>query len=102
MKIKAKLIAAKNKVVDFLDNHETVVLWSICAAVVGGAAIYFKGAMDGTRTARAEWDFGNATGEWAVIMEDNGDYRTALPMAAIKEVMDKHKAIEWNNSMWKR
>lgn len=102
MKIKERLIEVKDKVVDFLDRHETAVLYGVCWAIVGGFGIYLKGAYDGVHSAREEWDFDNCTSDMAVIADDNGEFLTALPMAAIKEVMDKHKPIEWNNSMWKR
>lgn len=102
MRIKEKIVEIKDKAIDWVDDHATEVIWGGLAIVVGGTFIWLKGAMDGVKSARREWNFDNDTSEWAVIMEENGEYRTAVPMSVLKEVMDKHKPIEWNNSMWKR
>lgn len=101
-KVKAKAINLKDKACDFCEENAGLICGGACFALVGIGAVYLKGYCSGIKYGRSEWDFGNDKGEWAVLLEEDGEFRTALPIAAIREVMEKHHTKAWDNSMWRK
>lgn len=101
-KVKTKAINLKDKAVDIWGEHGDKILIGAGLVYIGGLVLYLKAYCSGIREGRSEWDFGNDAGEWAILMEEDGEFRTALPIAAIKEVMNKHHTKAWDNSMWRK
>lgn len=101
-KVKTKAINLKVKVCDFYEENADFIFSGACFAILGGLVIFLKGYSSGVKYGRSEWDFGNDKGEWAVLLEEDGEFRTALPIAAIREVMEKHHTKTWDDSMWRK
>lgn len=100
-KVKTKAIDLKDKVCNFCEENADVLISGAAIAFIGGLVVFLKGYNSGVKYGRSEWDFGNDKGEWAVLLEEDGEFRTALPIAAIREVMEKHHTKAWDDSMWR-
>lgn len=93
MKIKEKLIRAKDRVEDFMDDHIVGLTIGGYAALVGGLALYLYGYANGIKNGRKEWDFSDEiyTGKTSMFMDSSGEYIGIVPNSIMKEIFDAHK-----------
>lgn len=106
MKIKKVLENVKTKSEEALSwviDNSGAICATATTVFIAMSVAYIKGTIKSENMVRGDWDFTNdQRGNMVVLMDEDGEYRSCLPKAAIAEVMENHKLQKWTNDMWRK